>query len=143
MALVLSTELLDLEDEMQHEYTRMYGTPDQDPDNSMFTAEGVVTAQLDGELVGFCAWGRWPNGDGKVRALYVTPAHRGKGLSRGLLTAAEKVMKAHGISYVRFETGPKQTPAMFLYESHGYSRLSEGFGFYAENEGSVFYGRSL
>lgn len=132
-----------LEAEMQAEYVEMYGEPDQDPDNSMYSASGVVMVRTDGEASGIGAWSRWPNGDGKVRLLYVNPKYRGRRLAEQLLTEMEALAKRAGARYMRFETGPQQPSAQRLYERCGYERLEKGFGFYQYSPGSVFYGKEL
>ena len=132
-----------LEQEMQWQYVEMYGEPDQDPDNSMYTARKVLALESGDELVGICAWGTWPNGDGKIRLIYVPPAHRRQGFAEMLLRAAEEQMREAGIQRARFESGPDQEPAHRMYDNNGYERLSEGFGYYKDAEGSVFFGKDL
>lgn len=137
-------EALELEARMQSEYVEMYGEPDQDPDNHISGAEEVLLLRdEDRRPIGLTAWSRWADGDGKIRLMYVVPELRALGLAGRLLLAAEHRMKGEGVRHVRFETGPQQQPAMRLYERMGYTRLAEGFGFYADNEGSVFYGKWL
>lgn len=128
---------------MQDEYVVMYGTPDQDPDNSMYTAKGVLMMEDAEGLVGLGAWGLWPDGDGKVRLLYVMPERRGAHLAETLLSALEDEMRRYGCQRARFESGPEQSPAHRLYDRHGYTRTEEGFGYYKDSPGSVFFVRDL
>lgn len=129
---------------MQAEYIDIYGCSDQDPDNSMSDAIEVLLMQDNlGHSLGIIAWSLWPNGDGKIRLLYVLPVQRGIRLAETMLTEVEMRMSHMGVRYVRFEAGPWQPAAHRLYERHGYSRLSEGFGYYQDNPGSVFFGREL
>lgn len=133
-----------LERRMQAEYIEMYGESDQDPDNTMAGAVETLLATAEGRPVGIGAWGLWPDGAGKVRLLYTVPEARGQRVAAKLLSELQHRMREQaGCDYVKFETGPKQTAAQRLYEVMGYSRLSEGFGFYAGNPGSVFFGKSL
>lgn len=132
-----------LEAAMQAEYVEMYGEPDQDPDNSMYSAHGLVLAELDGEPVGIGAWGYWPDGDVKGKLLYVAPKARGRGIARAILEEKERLAAAEGGTYFKFEAGPSQENAHRIYDRMGYERLSEGFGFYKDNPGSVFFGKRI
>lgn len=131
-----------LEKEMQAGYVEMYGEPDQDPDNDYRGALGLMVAYDQGHPIGLIGWSLWPNGDGKVRLVYVKPEARGLHVAETLLHWAENSAKAAGATTMRFETGPLQEPAQRLYERCGYTRVP-GFGFYEHNPGSVFYSRPL
>ena len=133
---------LALEQEMQAEYVQMYGEPDQDPDNQIGTALEVLVLSVGDQDVGVAAWGVWPDGDGKVKLIYIRPEHRGQGLGEHLLSVVEHRMRMEGLTRVRFETGPEQEPAQRMYRSAGYREV-EPFGFYAENAGSVFFAKEL
>lgn len=132
-----------LEAAMQAEYVEMYGETDQDPDNDYRGALDLLLLVDEDEPVGLLGWSLWPNGDGKVRLLYVVPERRGDHLADRLLHVAERAAHRIGVRVMRFETGPLQGPAQRLYERNGYTRMAEGFGFYAENPGSVFYAKVL
>lgn len=133
---------LALEKEMQDGYVEMYGEPDQDPDNHISTALEVLVMSVEDQDVGVAAWGVWPDGDGKVKLIYLQPGHRGKGMGSHLLSVVEHRMRMEGLTRVRFETGPEQHAAQRMYEAAGYRR-TEPFGFYAENEGSHFFAKEL
>lgn len=137
-------EAVALEKMMQDEYILMYGKPDQDPDNAMHGARGVLLCRAEnGEPAGIGAWSLWPNGDGKVRLLYVRPSYRSHGMARTILRALEQEAMQTGAVVMRFESGPKQEPAHRLYDSEGYDRTTEGFGFYKDAPGSVFFRRVM
>ena len=132
-----------LEKRMQDEYVEMYGEPDQDPDNHIQTTAGIFVLHDRSDYVALGGWGFWPNSDGKVKMLYVVPERRGEKLAQVVLTAMEAMMWKHGCRTVRFESGPKQQPAHRLYLKHGYRTVEEGFGFYKDNPGSVFFSKEL
>lgn len=132
-----------LHDALQREYLDLYGEEDPDPGNSIYTARGIVVLSLSGCPVALGAWDLWENGDGKVKRMYTEPDHRGKRLGESVLAELERMMKAEGVTYVRFESGPEQASAHRMYSRAGYSRLDWTFGYYAENPGSVFFGKEL
>lgn len=131
-----------LEQEYTADHVERYGEPDQDPSNSMYTAAHVVLMTVSDEPVGLCGWDVWENGDGKIRLFFVAPAHRRQGYAEMLLRWVEERMRHEGITYARFESGPNQEPAHKLYFNNGYESI-EGFGFYKDNPGSVFFGKEL
>lgn len=137
-------EAVELERKMQAGYVEMYGEPDQDPDNALSKARGAVLARdSDGSPAGIGAWSLWPNGDGKVRLIYVDPDYRYRGHARDILHALEHEMISAGAETIRFESGPKQEPAHLLYDSEGYQRVTPGFGFYKDEPGSVFFSKDV
>ena len=52
--------------------------------------------------------------------MYVTPEHRGAGLSRWMLGALEEEARGFGYRRIRLETGVHQHEALGLYRSAGY-----------------------
>ena len=68
-------------------------------------------------------------GYAEIKRLYVQEAHRGRGLSRALMSAIEAVIVAEGIDCARLEMGIYQPEADALYRSLGYRDI-EPFGDY-------------
>ena len=62
-------------------------------------------------------------GVGEVKRMYVRPAYRGRGLSRIMLAAVEKLAAQRGIHILRLETGRVYDAALGLYTSSGYSEI--------------------
>ena len=56
-----------------------------------------------------------------IETLNVAPEYRGKGIGRGLLTAAEKDVKNKGKYIITLEVSSKNIPAIRLYEKCGFS----------------------
>lgn len=96
-----------------------------------------------GEEVAGCA-GLQPlePGVGEVKRMYVRPAHRGRGLSRRLLTEVEKLAAEYGMRTLRLETGRLFDEAIGLYTSSGYRPIPR-FGPYAECAESVCFEKHL
>lgn len=142
--------LLDL---LQSEYVGLYGEPDPNPEGGLdraLTPRGdtiaiFMTNATDRrveEPVAIAGWTHLEGTTAVLRRMYVHFRHRGKGLSRMLLTKIEKSAADHGYRRLVLETGTVQTKAIALYSSAGYS-AAEPFGFYAEDPLSVFLGKDL
>ena len=90
----------------------------------------VVAAFDGGRLVGTLGFARESRPKtrhkGLIWGVYVTPSHRGKGLSKALLeTALARASAYHGLRQVRLTVAATQPAAMKLYRSAGF----ETFGF--------------
>ncbi|MGP4112021.1 GNAT family N-acetyltransferase [Streptomyces sp. 4N509B] len=73
---------------------------------------------------------------GEVKRMYVTPAARGRGMARGLLTAVERLAPELGYHRLRLVTGVGHVAAVALYESAGYVRTAP-YGRYVTEAGNV------
>ena len=76
-------------------------------------------------------------GYAEIKRLYVQEAHRGRGLSRALISAIEAVILAEGIDCARLEMGIYQPEADALYRSIGYCDIPP-FGEYRVDPLSQF-----
>lgn len=79
---------------------------------------------------------------GDTSAMYVRPSHRGRGLSRRILTESESTALGLGWSRLVLETGPAQIAAMGLYQAIGYRRIAN-FGAYRGNAASLCFEKAL
>ncbi len=150
-----------LVDEVQAEYVRRYGGPDDTPlDPLMFEPPTgsfyVGYLRLDDaaphEAPRPVASGAWRQHDdvevfgtrrtAEVKRMYVVPAARGRGLARQVLAHLERSAAAAGAEAMILETGTAQPEAMALYESSGYVAIP-GFGHYAWAPGNRCYGKPL
>jgi len=132
--------------EVQEEYVRRYGGPDDTPMRAedWVRPEGLfLVAWLDGLPVGCGGWRRIPGRDAvEVKRMYVVPAARGRGAARALLAELERTAAEAGAAEVLLETGIEQPEAMALYASAGYDPVA-GFGHYAGRPKSRAFGKSL
>jgi GNAT superfamily N-acetyltransferase len=124
--------------EVQQEYVRRYGGPDETPVEPAEFAppQGVFLIGYAGALPVACGGWRDHDGDAEIKRMFVVPAARGKGLARRLLAELERTAATSGRTRVILETGPKQPEAIALYRSAGYRDIAK-FGFYREFAGSV------
>lgn len=104
-----------------------------------------LVARLGDEAVGCGALRPAPTGEqgvAEVKRMYVSPAARGRGISRSLLTGLEEAAVELGYRRVILETGIRQLEAMSLYESAGYD-LIDNYGGYRHSPLSRCYGKDL
>lgn len=78
----------------------------------------------------------------EIKRMYVRPSHRGRGLSRRILTELESTALGLGWSRLMLETGPAQIAAMGLYQATGYRRIAN-FGAYRGNAASLCFEKAL
>jgi ribosomal protein S18 acetylase RimI-like enzyme len=62
---------------------------------------------------------------GSVELIAVSTEHRGQGIGKKLMQAAEQWMRDQGCSYARVVTQKDNLPACRLYEQHGYSVVKQ------------------
>ncbi len=101
-----------------------------------------VVARDSGEAIGCGAIRPFTSEIAEVKRLYVSPAHRGRGIAREIIDALEQFARENGFSELWLETGLRQPAAIRLYERLGYTRIA-GFGDYKDDPLSVCYGLSL
>ncbi|MBA3882878.1 MAG: GNAT family N-acetyltransferase [Chthoniobacterales bacterium] len=131
--------------ELWAEVDRIYGN--EDPSGKELTGMEVpralfVMARQRGETIGCGAIRPWSDQVAEVKRLYVSPAHRGRGVARQIMQALEQFARETRFSEIWLETGLRQHAAIRLYESLGYRRIA-GFGDYKDDPLSVCYGRLL
>ncbi len=59
----------------------------------------------------------------EVKRVIVAPGHRGSGLGRMLMAAAEESARVRGATSVILQTGDRQPDAVAMYEKLGYRRI--------------------
>lgn len=147
--------------EQQHEIDARYAEPGRplatgpDPRDQVDPSNVFATLLLrvDGEPAGHAALrdlsgrddyqgGVHPDGTSEVKRVYVAPGHRGRGLSRTLMTAAEDVARAAGVQHLILESGLMQPESLGLYLRLGYDPV-ESFGVFSDEPGSRCFGKYL
>ncbi|MCW2541821.1 MAG: GCN5-related N-acetyltransferase [Frankiales bacterium] len=140
--------------DVQREYVRRYGGPDESPMDPAEFAEpaGTFLLAYDGaEPVGMGGWRRhgdervdtaWAGPAAEIKRMYVAPQARGRGVARALLAELETTARAAGMDWLILETGDQQPEAIQLYESSGYREIP-AFGHYANEPGAIHLGKPL
>ncbi|WP_406313997.1 GNAT family N-acetyltransferase [Streptosporangium sp. NBC_01639] len=80
--------------------------------------------------------------DLEIKRMYVAPSHRGAGVARALLAAAEDAARALGAVRVILQTGDRQPDAVRVYEREGYAFIPL-FAPYERLEGSHCFEKPL
>ncbi|KAA1419896.1 GNAT family N-acetyltransferase [Mumia zhuanghuii] len=132
--------------EVQAEYVRRYGSPDEGPaDVDEFRGPGgrfAVGYDADGVPVATGGWRLHADGRAEIKRMYVRESVRGLGYARRMLAWLETSARGAGVTTIILETGQLQPEAIALYRSSGYADV-EPFGYYAEDPLSVYLGKSL
>jgi GNAT superfamily N-acetyltransferase len=79
-----------------------------------------------GEVAGSVALRDLGDGAYKLKRMYLSPAHRGRGLGRRLLATALDWARANDARVVRLDTAERMVAARRLYESAGFVQLPGG-----------------
>ncbi len=145
-------DALILIDEVQAEYTSLYGGPDDTPlDPTMFDPPtgAFFIGYLDAKPVAMGGWRFRPDvvafgrsTAAEIKRMYVGPAARRTGLARLVLRHLERTAHDAGADLMVLETGIEQPAAIALYTSSGYTAV-EGFGHYKWSPKVRYYGRPL
>lgn len=101
-----------------------------------------LVAAVDGVDVACGGLRALSDGVGEVKRMYCDPAHRGRGLARGLLQALLDHARSVGLREVRLETGTLQPEAIALYVSEGFTPIS-AYGHFADEPLSRCFARTL
>jgi GNAT superfamily N-acetyltransferase len=138
--------------EVQQEYVRRYGSPDDtvlDPAEFVPPAGLFLLGRLAGEPVVCGGWRAreggevgLADGDAEIKRMYTVPRARQRGLARLLLAAVETSARAAGRRRMVLESGTEQPEALALYAAEGYVPVPK-FGLYREYENSRCYGKEL
>lgn len=141
--------------QVQQEYVRRYGGPDNspldpgefDPPRGLF-----VVAYRDAEPVATGAWRvrrlaalgvpDVPGACVEIKRMYVAPSARGLGVARAVLAHLETTAAAAGARVMVLETGTAQPEAIALYTSSGYTPVP-GFGHHRDSPLSRCFGKLL
>ena len=140
--------------ELQAVYVARYGGIDATPlDPAEFAAPGgyFVLGYVQGTAVACGGWRardadlgdpELRDGDAEIKRMYVVPAHRGRGIARGVLAELERSAAAAGRRRMVLETGDRQPEAVALYTSSGYRPVPR-FGSYRTESGCRCFGKNL
>jgi ribosomal protein S18 acetylase RimI-like enzyme len=86
---------------------------------------GFIIGEVDGIPVTGGAFQRFDVGTAELKRIWTDRTHRRRGLATALLVELENIIAARGYRRIYLTTGNRQPEAEGLYESTGYTRLSE------------------
>lgn len=139
-------------DEVQQEYVRRYGDPDETPvDAAEFASPGglFLVGYLEGAPVAMGGWRahdapspEFRLGDAEIKRMYVVEHARGRGLARAVLAELERTAAVAGRQRLVLETGTLQPEAIALYRSAGYTDIPK-FGTYKHTPESLCLAKVL
>jgi GNAT superfamily N-acetyltransferase len=95
--------------------------------------QAVWIACCDGLPVGCVTYRAKSPGVGEVKRMFVKASHRGRGISKSLLTTVEQYAKERGDAKLYLDTRITLEPAVSLYRGFGFMELSRK-GLYVEME---------
>jgi ribosomal protein S18 acetylase RimI-like enzyme len=148
-------DVVALTDEAQAHYRQLYGGPGDESLVELADFEAptghFVVGYVDGVPVAMGGWRRLGDRRGlpsprtaEIKRMYVSPAARGRGLSRIVLAELETTARAAGLDWLVLETGRPQTSALGLYRSSGYCEIDgTAYGHYVGEPDAIHLGRSL
>jgi GNAT superfamily N-acetyltransferase len=86
---------------------------------------GFIIGEVDGVAVTGGAFQRFDAQTAELKRIWTDSAHRRRGLATALLVELESIIADRGYRRIYLTTGNRQPEAEALYESAGYTRLSE------------------
>lgn len=123
----LDKELKELYQEKQDRYTHLNNVPDDLPIVLLYDKQIAIGCGCLKRINETCA---------ELKRIYVKKSYRGKGLSKRIIEALEKIAKEDKLTELVLETGIRQTAAIGLYKSLGYME-TENYGEYKGNSNSI------
>jgi GNAT superfamily N-acetyltransferase len=83
----------------------------------------LLLVRVDGEPAGLGGVRHLDTDVAEIKSMYLSPAHRGKGLARRLLAELEEISRRRGCRAVRLDTSDYLTGAVALYRAAGYREV--------------------
>ncbi len=134
-----------LEAQVQAEYVRRYGGPDEtatDP-AQFLPPEGVFLVGWAADVaVATGGLRRHDEESAEIKRMYVVESYRGRGYARVVLAELERYAARAGYRRILLETGTGQPEAIALYRSSGYDPVP-GFGHYLDSPLSRSFAKAL
>jgi [ribosomal protein S18]-alanine N-acetyltransferase len=103
-------------------------------------------AEEHGEMAGFAIiyWAKAPEQPlAYIQTLEVAPTKRNRGIARELLRRLEESAKSAGAHVIWLHVAETNTPAIRLYEAHGYSQQGREGNFYAKDIAALLYAKPI
>jgi len=126
------------------ELRNMYGNQldDYDPHNKLKENTFALIVKENDQTIGCGAFRPMENNIAEIKRMFVHHEHRGKGLSKLILAELETWIKEKQYTYIKLETGSKNTAALSLYPATGYKPI-EPFGPYISLPDSFCFGKKI
>jgi D-alanine-D-alanine ligase len=106
-----------------------------------------IFAELDSELVGYCAWGAVPltRGSFDLYWIAVAPQAQGLGIGRRLMELVERAVARRGGGRLYIETSSRGAYARTrrFYRAAGYRRVARLSDFYAPGDHKIVFCKTL
>jgi GNAT superfamily N-acetyltransferase len=83
----------------------------------------LLLVRVDGESAGLGGVRHLDTDVAEVKSMYLSPAHRGKGLARRLLAELEGIARGRDCRAIRLDTSEYLTGAVTLYRAAGYREV--------------------
>ena len=112
------------------------------PEDVLVPGSGFIVGRVESEAVACGAFRPLAPGIAEIKRMFVAPEHRGRGYSKAILTALERMATESGYTTVWLETRPLQRAAIALYEQLGYERIPN-YGMYEGKQECLCYGKAL
>jgi ribosomal protein S18 acetylase RimI-like enzyme len=96
-----------------------------------------VVVEADGLVSGYALVAMAPTREGWLLSMAVTSSLRGAGVGSKLIADAVDQLAALGATEVRLTVGPNNTPAIRLYERHGFEQVGEHADYFGPGEGRL------
>jgi GNAT superfamily N-acetyltransferase len=100
----------------------------------------LLLVRVDGEPAGLGGVRHLDTDVAEVKSMYLTPAHRSKGLARSLLVKLEQIARRHGCRASRLDTSGYLTGAVRLYRAAGYREVPD---YNANPKADLWFERAL
>lgn len=99
--------------------------------------DGMLVADVDGEVVGMVFLDRSPHGFGEI-AMTVAEAWRGRGVGSALLAAAIERARAEGLHKLTLSVFARNEAAIGLYRKHGFVEEGRRVRHYRRQSGELW-----
>ena len=92
--------------------------------------DNYVYLDEEGEVIGFVGWKKESEEEAHIRGMAVSPAGRGQGVARTLLSQVDDDVRSAGCSFISLDTTEYLQSAIKLYERNGFERSGKTDDFY-------------
>jgi GrpB-like predicted nucleotidyltransferase (UPF0157 family)/GNAT superfamily N-acetyltransferase len=110
------------------------------PQNLAPPSGALLLVTVDGDPAGLGGVRHLDTDVAEVKSMYLSPAHRGKGLARRLLAELEAIARERGCRASRLDTSAYLTDAVRLYRAAGYRAVPD---YNANPKADLWFERSL